>query len=199
MLVWNRTLKPMLLIAALAALAPNLAAASPGDPPAAVSGASEAKPWYADRLQALGFEVVREPYALPDFAVAGLDGKLARLSSQKGKLVLLNFWATWCPPCRAEMPSIQKLWAATRAKGLSIMAISLGEKEPTVKAFIGGAKYSFPVFLDPQGGVGSQYGVSAIPTTYVVDKSGRAIARVVGSIEYDGPEALSLFAELAAR
>jgi thiol-disulfide isomerase/thioredoxin len=158
-----------------------------------------AKPWYAARLEALGFQVFSSPQRLQDFSVTGLDGSKTSLSSLKGKVVLVNFWATWCPPCRAEMPSIQKLWKATKDQAFGIMAVSVGESAATVKDFVAKNGFDYPFFLDPTGRIGNLYGVQGIPTTYVFDKDGLAIARVVGGIEYASPEALAIFAELAKR
>ena len=157
------------------------------------------KPWYAARLAALGFQVYSTPRPAQDFAVAGLDGSKTALSSLKGKIVLLNFWATWCPPCKAEMPSIEALWKATKGKAFTILALSDGESPSDVSAFIKKNGYTYPVFVDPAGSVPQRYGVQGIPTTYVIDKKGMVIARVIGGIEYNSPEALSIFAELAER
>ena len=182
--------KTALFLAGILALAATAAQAA---------AASSALPWYAEELAAMGFDIFREPVPIPDFTLPGLDGKSAKISSQRGKIVLLNFWATWCPPCRAEMPSIQKLWESQKGGAFTVMAVSVGEKESTVKAFIAKEKFGFPVYLDAKGSVGGLYGASSIPTTYVIDKNGNAIARVVGSIEYASPEALSIFSRLASR
>jgi len=157
------------------------------------------KPWYAARLAALGFQVYSTPRPAQDFVATGLDGSKTALSSLKGKIVLLNFWATWCPPCKAEMPSIEALWKATKGKAFTILALSDGESPSDVSAFIKKNGYTYPVFVDPAGSVPQRYGVQGIPTTYVIDKKGMVIARVIGGIEYNSPEALSIFAELAER
>lgn len=161
--------------------------------------AAEGKPWYATRLAALGFQVYASPRPAQDFVASGLDGSKTALSSLKGKIVLLNFWATWCPPCKAEMPSIEALWKTARDKAFTILALSDGESPSDVSAFIKKNGYTYPVFVDPAGSVSRRYGVQGIPTTYVIDKRGMVIARVIGGIEYDTPEALSVFAELADR
>ena len=171
----------------------GLAAAS------AAPKASPDRPWYAARLEALGFTVFKAPLAVEDFALSGLQGGPARLSSLRGKFVLLNFWATWCPPCRAEMPSLESLWRKTKDKPFAIVAVSSGEKAGDVRSFIAKKGYSYPVYLDASGSIGAYFGVRSIPTTYLIDKEGRAIAGAVGGLEYDSPEALALFAELAQK
>jgi peroxiredoxin len=190
-------------VAAAFMLAFAAAGAAPREP-SAISSASvaptvAARPWYASDLAALGFDIFRDPVPIPDFTLPSLGGNPTKVSSLRGKVVLLNFWATWCPPCRAEMPSIQKLWVSQKGGAFAVMAVSVGEKESTVKAFIAKEKYGFPVYLDAKASVGGLYGADSIPTTYVIDKDGKAIARIVGSIEYDSPEALSIFSRLASR
>jgi len=160
---------------------------------------AQAKPWYSSGLEKLGFTVFKEPQALDDFTVQAADGSSARLSGQKGKIVLLNFWATWCPPCRAEMPAIERLWSKTKDKPFTVMGVSVGEEPGTVKDFIAKQGYSYPIFVDPSGALGSAFGARSIPTTYVLDKSGQAIAGKVGGAPYDSAEAIALFAELASR
>jgi Thiol-disulfide isomerase and thioredoxins len=159
----------------------------------------EKRAWYANGLEKLGFSVLPQPKGIGDFAVKSLGGAEARLSQQKGKIVLLNFWATWCPPCRAEMPALDALWKKDGSKAFTIMGLSLGEKEKTVADFIAKAGYGYPIYLDPNGEVGDRFGVRSIPTTYIIDKSGRVIAWKTGGAEYDSAEAIALFAQLADR
>jgi len=183
----RRLMAAALFCAGLAALAPAAPKAGPE------------RPWYAARLEALGFTVFKAPLVGEDFALTGLKGSSTRLSALKGKFVLLNFWATWCPPCRAEMPSIEALWRKTKGKPFAIVAVSSGERPEDVRSFIKKNGYSYPVYLDASGSIGSYFGARSIPTTYLIDKEGRAIAGVLGGLEYDSPEALALFAELAER
>jgi peroxiredoxin len=159
----------------------------------------DSAPWYAERLEKLGFTLFDSPKAAPDFQVEALAGGAAKLSDFKGRIVLVNFWATWCPPCRAEMPSIQKLWESLKDRSFALMAVSVGESRSTVTSFAKSNRYTMPLHLDPKGAAGDLYGVESIPTTYIVDKNGLAIAYAVGSRDYAGKEALALFAELAAR
>ncbi len=157
------------------------------------------KPWYAASLEKLGFIVFPKPQPLDDFTIQALGGASHRLSDQKGKVVLLNFWATWCPPCRAEMPALEKLWGKSKDKAFTIMGVSVGEKPGTVKDFIASQGYSYPIYLDPSGELGSAFGASSIPTTYILDKTGAAIAGKIGGAAYDSAEAKEIFAQLASR
>jgi peroxiredoxin len=157
------------------------------------------KPWYEEGLKKLGFTVFPKPADLEDFSVKALDGSSTKLSSQRGKIVLLNFWATWCPPCQAEMPAIEALWKRTKDKAFTVMGISVGEAPGTVKDYIAKKGYGYPVFVDPSGEIGSLFGARSIPTTYIVGKDGKAIAGIVGGASYAGEEAMALFSELASR
>jgi peroxiredoxin len=96
------------------------------------------------------------------------------------------------------MPSIQAFWKATKDKNLVIMAVSEGEKPSTVSSFVKSKGYTYPFYLDEASVLGGQFGVQGIPTTFVFDKNGMVIARVVGGRAYDSPEVLALFSELAA-
>ena len=125
-----------------------------------------------------------------------LGGKNVSLSSYKGKVVILNFWATWCPPCRAEMPSMETLYQRLKKQGLEILAVDLEEGREEVQQFINSNRYTFPVLLDLDGKAGAQYGASAIPTTYILDREGKIIARIVGSIRWDNPKVIAAFEAL---
>jgi len=110
----------------------------------------------------------------PDFKLPSLDGQTALLRDFRGKTVLLNFWATWCPPCRAEMPFIQQMfedknWAE---KGLVIIAVDIGESPATVRGFAESFKLSFLVLLDRNGDAAEKYNVRGIPATFFIDKEG---------------------------
>jgi peroxiredoxin len=115
------------------------------------------------------------------------------------RLSIAGIWATWCPPCRAEMPAIESLWKKTKDRAFTVMGVSVGEEPGKVKDFIARQGYTYPIFVDPTGSLGAAFGARSIPTTYVLDKSGRAIAGMVGGAPYDSAEALAIFAELASR
>ena len=140
-------------------------------------------------LGRLGFEIPNGIFDAPDFALTDLKGKEVSLSSLKGKFVFLNFWATWCPPCRAEMPSMQVLYEKYRNSGFEILAVNLREDKKTVRDYMKKNGYTFPVVLDTDGSVGgSMYGVSGIPTTYFIGKDGAILGRLVGTREWDTEE-----------
>lgn len=120
-----------------------------------------------------------------DFKLKDLDGKEVSLSSLKGKKVFLNFWATWCPPCKAEMPEIEKLYQETKDSDLVILAVDIGENLNTVKSFIDENKYNFKILLDSDQNVASQYNITSIPTSYFIDADGNIVATHIGSMTMD--------------
>lgn len=117
-----------------------------------------------------------------DFKLKDLSGKELSLSDLKGKKVFLSFWATWCPPCKAEMPEIQKLYEETKDSNLVIVAVEIGEPLSTVNSFIDENKYSFKVLLDSDQSVASKYNVASIPTSYFIDVDGNIISKSIGGL-----------------
>jgi len=113
-----------------------------------------------------------------DFTLAALDGKQYTLASLKGRIVLLNFWATWCPPCRKEMPDMEKLYRKYERAGLTVLAVS-DEKRETVEGFLTKNPYSFPVLLDSDRKVHASFGVSGIPKSFIFDREGHLAAQAI--------------------
>ena len=128
-----------------------------------------------------------------DFTLPLLNGETVSLSDYKGKVVILNFWATWCPPCRAEMPSMETLYQRFKAQGLEILAVDIGEDNATVQRFINNNRYTFPVLMDTNKRVSTLYGIEAIPTSYIIDREGKIIAKITGSIHWDTPRIIAAF------
>ncbi|MGH4052192.1 MAG: TlpA family protein disulfide reductase [Clostridium sp.] len=121
----------------------------------------------------------------PDFKLKDLDGKELTLSDLKGKKVFLNFWATWCPPCKSEMPEIQKLYEETKDTDLVIVAVDIGEPLSEVKSFTSENKYTFKVLLDSDQSVAAKYEISSIPTSYFIDEDGNIISKFIGAMNID--------------
>jgi len=148
-------------------------------------------------LGKLGFYVYEEPIDLPLSSVSGLTGNDITKSDFIGKITLLNFWATWCPPCRAEMPSIERLYDRMKGTQFQIIAVNAGEKRAHVVSFLEKNKYTFPVYLDESNDVSPIFTAQGIPSTYIVDKKGKVIAARIGAMEYDQAALITLFKELA--
>jgi thiol-disulfide isomerase/thioredoxin len=128
----------------------------------------------------------------PDFTVQDLSGQEQKLSDLKGKVVLVNFWATWCPPCREEIPSMMKLNKAMAGKPFQLLAISIDEGgKKDIEAFFNKTGMSLPAYIDSNGALGTLYGITGVPETIIVDKQGIVQKRVVGGIDWVGADALA--------
>ncbi len=127
----------------------------------------------------------------PAFSLKNLQGGQGSLSDYRGQVILLNFWATWCRPCRAEMPSMERLWQAYRGQGLAVVAVSTDNGgEARVRNFARRLDLSFPIFLDPDSRVSDAYQVSAVPVSFLIDRQGRIVARILGSKDWFSGAAL---------
>jgi peroxiredoxin len=134
------------------------------------------------------------PTAVPlDIGLQDVNGMTVKLSDFKGKIMFLNFWATWCPPCRIEMPSMEKLHNKFKNEDFVMLAIDLQEPASVVKKFFKEYKLTFMALLDPDGEASGLFGVRSIPTTFILDKEGRIIGGAVGSREWDSKESFALF------
>lgn len=136
-------------------------------------------------------------YAAPEFTLRDLNGKEHSLSQYKGKVVLLNVWATWCYPCIAELPSLESLSKKLNGDKFSVLAVSIDQISPkAVKQFAEKNNISFSVLLSPDGFFQNLYLTNSIPTTFIIDKSGAIVSRVPGAREWDSPEAVEALKEL---
>lgn len=124
----------------------------------------------------------------PDFVAQGLDGQAVRLSAMRGKVVFLNLWTTWCPPCRMEMPAMDAL--AQRLGGRDFVMLAVSEDDGGVEAvrrFVDEMKITFPVAVDSSGEVGRRYGITGYPETFIIDRDGRQLARFIGPRDWKDP------------
>jgi thiol-disulfide isomerase/thioredoxin len=142
----------------------------------------------ADQIKALGMGRVTGSPAAPNLVLKTLDGKELSLAGLRGKTVLLNFWATWCPPCREEMPTLETLYQTYKDnKKFVFLSVDSAEPKATVSDFLAKNPYHFPVLLDTDGAMGYEWGVTAIPTTYLIDPQGRVVAGVRGAFDWSSP------------
>jgi len=135
-----------------------------------------------------GLRLLSKKVAPRDFSLSVLEGEKRSLGSYKGKVVFLNFWATWCGPCRSEMPSMESVYKKFNDKGLEILAVNCAEDQATVRSFMKNEGFTFPALLDLDGRISANYGVQSIPTTFLIDRDGMIILRLVGSIDWDSPK-----------
>jgi len=136
----------------------------------------------------------------PDFTLSDLNGRSYTLSELRGKVVIVNFWATWCPPCRAEMPSMERLYQELSGQGLVLLAINV-EKDGrrTVKQFLTSNPHSFPVLLDDQETAQRLYGVNRFPESFIVRKDGVVDDKVIGAIDWADSGSVAYFRDLLRR
>lgn len=136
--------------------------------------------------------------AASDFELLNMDEEKRKLSDYRGKVVLLNFWATWCPPCIREMPSMERLHQQINADDFSVIAINQMEDSDQVFAFTGQLEVdpTFEILFDSRSEVSQVYAVRGLPTTYLIDKQGNIRYRAVGGREFNHPEVVKIISDL---
>ena len=141
----------------------------------------------------------RGPSLAPDFSAPDLKGQAVSLASLRGKVVVVNVWTTWCPPCREEMPSMERLHQRLKDKGFVLLAVSQDEGGAAgVKAFVEQMHVTFRVRLDPDGDVGRKYEVWGFPESFLLDRDGRVVERVIGPRDWSSPEQIARIEALLA-
>jgi peroxiredoxin len=140
---------------------------------------------------------VRVGLPAPDFTYPGLNRKKVSLSDYRGKVVFVNIWATWCPPCVEEMPSMQKLYQKLEGENFEILAVSIDSKGAKVVApFMKKYKLTFPALLDSMGTIKRIYKTTGVPESYIIDKDGILAKKVIGPLDWSQPDILRLFRDL---
>jgi len=133
----------------------------------------------------------------PDFTLNNLKGQKIKLSSFKGKVVLLNFWATWCYPCSMEIPSMESLYKKLKKLDFHMLAVKIKDK-PFGQKFVDEKKVKFPVLLDNNSSIALLYGLTGVPESYIIDKKGYITEKVVGAMDWDKPEIIDYLKKLIA-
>ena len=151
----------------------------------AAQGYGEAKRGSAEQT-ATGIEAGQR---LPDYAAMNLDGSKFELASRKDKVVLLNIWATWCGPCRIEIPELQRIHDRYSGRGFEVVGVSVDESGiEAVRQFVTEQKMTYPIVLDPQGNLANVLQTSMLPTSVMIDRNGKIIWKHIGLIEENDPE-----------
>ena len=150
-----------------------------------------------DRLMA-DIGVAGHPFSTDTLAVKlqNTAGHFVSLDDYRGKVVFLNFWTTWCPTCITEMPAMEKLHRKLAGKNFTMLAVNVKESASQVKDFFNKNKLTFTALLDTTGEVSTEFGLRAIPTTFILDKSGNIIGRIAGPREWDSKKSVALFEHL---
>lgn len=149
-----------------------------------------------DHFKKLGIEKPEKLLRAPDFTLEDLAGRRPGLRDFRGNVIFLNFWATWCVPCRQEMPTMEKLHRELKRQGLEVVAINVQERKKEVRKFIDELGLTFTVLLDKEGKVSEEYGAWAIPLSYFINRKGEFVGKVSGYRKWDGQEAAAFFREL---
>lgn len=138
-------------------------------------------------------EAPRIGFKAPNFTLKDLNGRTVSLASLRGRVVMVNFWATWCGPCKVEMPSMNSLYNDLKGMDFELLAISSDvQGEKVVRPFVTQGRFTFPVLIDSSFRVNGDYGITGIPTTFVVDKDGVITHKILGPRDWDSPEARDL-------
>jgi peroxiredoxin len=133
----------------------------------------------------------------PDFKFPGIDGKMVKLSDYRGKVVLVNIWATWCPSCVDEMPSMEKLYRKLQGEKFEILAVSIDSLGATAVApFMKKYQLTFPALIDSAGAIRMAYRTTGVPESFIVDKNGILVKKIIGPLDWTRPDALRYFRDL---
>jgi DsbE subfamily thiol:disulfide oxidoreductase len=143
-------------------------------------------------------EPIKDNRPTPDFTITALDNKPVALKNFRGKIVFLNFWATWCTPCREEMPAMEQLYQEFKDKDFVILAVNVKDRKQEAANFLKELKITYPVAFDPEGQVALLYGAWGLPTTYLIGPKGEGLARAWGPAEWYSPTARNLISQILA-
>lgn len=144
---------------------------------------------------------MQAPKPAPALKLKDIEGKSHDLAKLRGKVVLINFWATWCPPCRREMPSMERLSQRFKGQPFVVLAVDVGEGPDTIETFASqlDTTLTFPILLDTRSHAMRAWRVAGLPTTFLIDKQGRIVATAIGGREFDHPEMVKAVGELVRK
>lgn len=145
------------------------------------------------------FEVPEKPIAIGEFEYTLLDGSRERMSANKGKVIFLNFWATWCFPCRKEMPDMQQLTDLLEGESFRMLAVNYGDETAKIERFVNKYGYSFDIVQDKDRSISSLLSVKGLPTTLIIDGKGRYLGRLIGPANWKKDEFLNFFRALSRK
>lgn len=144
----------------------------------------------------VGVQRINPPFEAEGFTLEDLRGSMVSLKDFRGRVIFLNFWASWCGPCRIEMPAMELLWQVFQDDDFVILAVDVKEERDTVSSFIEKNDYTFPVLLDSRGKVANMYDVRAYPTSFLIDWEGKVVGKAVGAREWASKDSFNLINHL---
>jgi peroxiredoxin len=149
-------------------------------------------------MQSAKYELLTVGMPAPDFTLPDMAGKNQKLSDYRGKVVFLNFWATWCKPCKEEMPSMQALWDNLKQEEFIMLAISMDRvtTKKDIPPFVENMKLTFPILTDSWGQTDSRYKLMGVPETYIIDQNGVLREKVIGPRDWTRPESMEILVRL---
>jgi len=152
-------------------------------------------------LQSSKYEPLTVGMAAPDFSLPDIEGKTVRLSDYRGKVVFVNFWATWCKPCKEEMPSMEILWENFKSEDFVMLAISMDRvtTKKDIPPFIESMKLTFPILTDSWGQTDKRYKLMGVPETYIIDQSGVLREKVIGPRDWTLAESVTTIVQLVQK
>ena len=150
-------------------------------------------------LEALDLGGYAPDDAAPPFDAVTLDGRAVSLPRLRGRVVFVTFWASWCRPCKEELPLFERLYRQHKSRGLTVLGINVREGVDTIRPFTKPLGLTFPLPLDADGDISRQYGVVGLPTTFLIDRDGRPVGRAVGPRVWDGAAARAIVGALLAQ
>ena len=156
------------------------------------------QPAMTELLQTLNLSDYRSDMAPPPFTGQTVTGEAVSLAALHGRVVLVNFWASWCAECRPEMPMFERLHQDFAAQGLTVLGINFREEAQTIQRYATSLGLTFPLMLDPQGEIFRSYGVIGLPTTLLIGRDGRPVALAIGPRDWAGAEARAIIQALLA-
>ncbi|MEW6245537.1 MAG: TlpA disulfide reductase family protein [Nitrospirota bacterium] len=149
-----------------------------------------------DPYRAAGVQRISGVPEAPHFSMHTIDGHAVDSGSLRGKVVLVNFWATWCGPCKDEMPALQRLRRSLSDRQFEVLAVTADQQPEAIRNFAKTFNLEFPILVDETKEVSAAFGVRGLPTTVVIDRTGRWVGRAVGPREWDSPAMVALFENL---
>ena len=171
------------------------AADSPAGGSAPAGAPADTKKSVLETMADLGFEPARKEARVP-FELSAMDGTTRTLDDYAGSYVLLNFWATWCAPCRIEMPALERLHQELAGRGLRVVGVDIGEETGDVRRFVEETGITFEIVIDHDLSTGRVYAARSLPMTYILDPEGTIVARAIGVRDWDSESMRSMFAAL---